>query len=48
MKYFLIANNVYLTNEIIDSLDIKRDDYVVLFNHQFPMKYDKISNHKIK
>lgn len=48
MKYFLIANNVYLTNEIINSLDIKRDDYVVLFNHQYPMKYDKISNHKNK
>jgi hypothetical protein len=48
MKFFLIANNVNLTNEIIDNLDIKYDDYIILFNHQFPMKYTRISNHKNK
>jgi len=48
MKFFLIANNVHLTNEIIDNLDIKYDDYIILFNHQFPMKYSRISNHKNK
>jgi hypothetical protein len=48
MKYFLIANNVNLTNKIINSLDIKHDDYIILFNHQFPMKYSRISNHKNK
>jgi hypothetical protein len=48
MKFFLIANNVHLTNEIIDNLDIKYDDYIILFNHQFPIKYSRISNHKNK
>jgi len=48
MKFFLISNNVHLTNEIIDNLDIKYDDYIILFNHQFPMKYSRISNHKNK
>jgi len=46
MKHILIANNENITEKTIDSLDIKDDDFIFLFNHMYPLKFNKIKNHK--
>lgn len=44
MKYILIANNDYIEKEI-ESLEIEKDDVIVLFNYIKPIKYKKIRDH---
>lgn len=48
MNVYLIGNNSNLKNEKIDSLKLNSNDIVVLFNHQYPLKWDKIKKHKNK
>jgi hypothetical protein len=48
MKCFLIANNDKISEEFINNINISPKDIVVLFNHQFPIKFKKIKNHKNK
>lgn len=46
MKYILISNNPYISDELIESIKIDPEDIIIVFNHQYPMKFKKISNHK--
>lgn len=48
MKYILIANNNNILDEEINKLVINSDDIIILFNHQFPLKWPKIRNHPNK
>ncbi len=48
MRYFLIANNPRLSNDFIDSLNINDNDIIVLFNHHFPIKFERIKFHPNK
>jgi hypothetical protein len=48
MKYYLIANNNNLTNEFINNLNITEDDFIILFNHHLPIKFDIIKYHTNK
>lgn len=42
MRYLLIANNKKLSDHIIDLIDLKDDDIIILFNDMFAFSYDKI------
>ena len=46
MKLILIANNIIVTEKIINSLKIDDNDFIFLFNHMYPLKFNKIKNHK--
>jgi len=46
MKIILIGNNEYITENTINSLNLNETDIVVLFNHMYPLKFEKIKNHK--
>lgn len=45
MDYYLIANNHKIN---IDSINPKKEDIIILYNSQLPLKYTKILNHKNK
>jgi hypothetical protein len=45
MKVYLISN-YYKIEE--SNIKINNDDLVILFNHSFPIKFNKIKNHKNK
>lgn len=48
MKYILIGNNTELNEEDINKLNINSEDIIILFNSCYPIKFDKIKNHKNK
>jgi hypothetical protein len=48
MKYILIANNNNILDEEIDKLEINSEDIIILFNHQFPLRWKKIRDHPNK
>jgi hypothetical protein len=48
MKYLLIANNDAISSETIEKLEISNDDLIILFNRQYPLKFDKIRKHHNK
>lgn len=48
MNYFLIANNELISDKTIENLPLNEEDIVILYNHQFPLKWKKIKDHKNK
>ena len=48
MNYYLIANNESITDITIENLKIKKDDVIILFNKQMPLKWNIIKIHKNK
>jgi len=48
MRFILIANNQEINLDIINKINIKKEDIIILFNHHFPIKFDIIKNHRNK
>lgn len=46
MKVYIISNFINLEEKELEK--IKENDLIVLFNHAFPLKFEKIRNHKNK
>jgi hypothetical protein len=48
VKYILIGNNQNIDENTIKKINIDDDDYIILFNHCFPLKFQKIREHPNK
>lgn len=48
MNFFLIANNTTITSKTIEDLPIQKEDIIILYNWQFPLRWKKIKEHERK
>ena len=48
MRFILIANNNEINEEMIDKINLQYNDIIILFNHHYPIKFEKIKIHQNK
>jgi len=48
MKYYIIANNIELTQESIDKLELDGENLLVLFNYLWPLRFQEVLDYDNK